>query len=618
MNYSISDLGPYNPLFREAPGLILDTIDKAIFRFVWDEYVGRVRSGKIPLFPIKLRDVERKTGIDRHTIADHLGSLNKMGLIIKDGDNYSVNGDYFLSLLKLGHSLTSQEDKKALRIAIAAGDKGKLKELGFEYLEGITSLLNQMSGRVISYPSGYDSTQVGNILPKWVRFYPSGGNNTQLGAIYTSWVDKIRAYVCENYKMEDVIAVFEQKIGYDSTQLGIITPTYEIFSKSKSLGEEAIAVLQIFAGSLLVHFGYDSTQQVGKILPKGGYDSTHSKKKEKESVAKNVGEAELPYNKGVIESEDEFVDEREETPSYHQIQNKERYEARIRNNSLPYFNFQEISNILSSFNIASEREDKLFIFILWHNIQEDYFMIEDEDGNETPSNMDGKKLDDLEFRREVENALEETNEAIEEGRYNFNGQELPVNLEKKLEAEAVDTIIDFAHEKVDGDVRWILSQDRFRDMYGKPVEQTHRKRASRSQDDGDREKKKEYFRQLVLSYYDDRYDSLSDIEAAITQFAQMFLEIDQKTGEIMGISQENELAERRYLSSTEYKGFLITLRDEKGIHITSEDFEGVLNQMRVDHNENLEHVSEVMFSMFSYEKIQAWIQKHGVQSPINV
>ena len=607
MDYSISDLGPYNLLFREAPALISDKTDKAIMRFVWDEYVARIRGKRLLFFPIKCRDVYRKTAIDRHTVAQHIETLEEIGLLIRDGDMYSVNGDYFLSLLKLYRSLQKQEDKDALRDAIANNDKDALEELGFELHEGITSVLSQMSGWVNTHPDGRELTQVGENSPTMVKTRPDGRNLTHLGEIYTRWVGKIRAYVCENYTLNDIIEVFEQESGRKLAQVGVISPIYEIFSDSESLSDDAISILEIFAGSLLVQGGRKLTQGVGENLPTGGRDFTHSKKKEKEIEEKNVGDPKGPYNKGEDKDEIEKVDEGligDEIPRFNI--NEDLYKLAKKKAKLPYFNSQEVTEIINNIEVAIQREDKLFIHQLWEELS--IYCTEEVDGAEIPRKIEGYEIFADQLHCILEPAFETTNEIIQQGYVSFNGEEIPVSIEKELDPEAVDLIIDWEKIKTEENTFVKVSQARLKNIYGEEVEAVRKK--GRRRTDADRERINSYYRQFILAGNDqEKLDGLSDIECAIFDFIDQFFKVDWENGEITGLG--DNFQERNFLTASEFNQFIFQVSDKYGI--TREDFLGVVNE-KPDLNGNLT-VSERMLNV---DGIQAWNKKHSQESSIKI
>lgn len=607
MDYSISDLGPYNLLFREAPALISDKTDKAIMRFVWDEYVARIRGKRLLFFPIKCRDVYRKTAIDRHTVAQHIETLKEIGLLIRDGDMYSVNGDYFLSLLKLYRSLQKQEDKDALRDAIANNDRDALEELGFELHEGITSVLSQMSGWVNTNPDGREPTQVGENSPTMVKTRPDGRNLTHLGEIYTRWVGKIRAYVCENYTLNDIIEVFEQESGRKLAQVGVISPIYEIFSDSESLSDDAISILEIFAGSLLVQGGRKLTQGVGENLPTGGRDFTHSKKKEKEKEEKNVGDPEGPYNKGEIKDEIEKVDDAvigDEIPRFNI--NEDLYKLAKKKTKLPYFNSQEVTEIINNIEVAIQREDKLFIHQLWEELS--IYCTEEVDGEEIPRKIEGYEIFADQLHCILEPAFETTNEIIQQGYISFNGEEIPVSIEKELDPEAVDLIIDWEKIKTEENTFVKVSQARLKNIYGEEVEAVRKK--GRRRTDADRERINSYYRQFILAGNDqEKLDGLSDIECAIFDFIDQFFKVDWENGEIAGLG--DNFQERNFLTASEFNQFIFQVSDKYGI--TREDFLSVINE-KPDLDGNLT-VSERMLNV---DGIQAWNKKHSQESSIKI
>ena len=229
------------------------------------------------------------------------------------------------------------------------------------------------------------------------------------------------------------------------------------------------------------------------------------------------------------------------------------------------------------------------------------------DDQEIEVDVEGYKFPAERFQRDILSpALEETNEIIEQGLLSTGKENLPVELEE-LQPDQVSLIVDWETGK-DSDGSYIVgSTSRFHKIYSEAVGSPRRKRGRGNAEE--RDKAKAYFR-YILKCTEEEYDQLSDIEAAIYNFAHDFLEVNYDEGEVTGLRDSEDL-QQKFISPERYTAFIASL-SESGINITKEDFESVLNQAERSMTGSLEHIGETMYSIFSYEKIQALIKKHPV------
>lgn len=598
------DLGYYNPIYREISDLLRDTIDKAIFDKVWHEYVARVRCGKSLYFQLKSREIGRRTEIGHSIVSAHIKGMVKIGILLDDGDSYSVAGDYVLSLLNAYRQLKTYEDQKEFRLAIAQRDMKSLEEFGFVFYKGITSELKYLSGKSTD---GRDLTQVGEIQPSRLGFEPVGYDNGQLAIIRASWLDKMRDYICQNYTTGQIIDASATIIGSDSSQLAIIRATQDIFSDNEKLSADAESLLIILAGSLMSETGSDSSHPLAIIRANAGHYPSHSKYKEDSNNEKNEGDPEGPYNKGEDKDEIEKVDEGligDEIPRFNI--NEDLYKLAKKKAKLPYFNSQEVTEIINNIEVAIQREDKLFIHQLWEELS--IYCTEEVDGDEIPRKIEGYEIFADQLHCILKPAFETTNEIIQQGYVSFNGEEIPVSIEKELDPEAVDLIIDWEKIKTEENTFVKVSQARLKNIYGEEVEAVRKK--GRRRTDADRERINSYYRQFILAGNDqEKLDGLSDIECAIFDFIDQFFKVDWENGEITGLG--DNFQERNFLTASEFNQFIFQVSDKYGI--TREDFLSVVNE-KPDLDGNLT-VSERMLNV---DGIQAWNKKHSQESSIKI
>ena len=598
------DLGYYNPIYREVLELLPNNTDVVIFDKFWHEYVARVRGNRSLYFQLSARDIERRTEIGHNHASKHIKRMVEIGILLQDGKNFSVAGDYVLSLLNTYRSIDDC-DREDFRAAVNTHDIDALEGFGFVQYDGITSELKYLSAKT---EGGLNLTQVGENSPERVKNNPSGLKITQLDSIAPTIINNYRARVHENYTVTQVVEAICGISGLNLTQVDIISPAAEIFSDAETISRDAEFILFILATQISPEGGLNLIHPVGQNSPTSGLKLTH-RNIIKENNDENDGMPSASYIGGENDLKDKKV---EELPSdeFKNIDMAGYSQAKLKS-QLPLYTSQEIQEILNNPQEAITSNDKLFIRVLWNIAKEQAAL--DYDDQEIEVDVEGYKFPAERFQRDIlSQALEETNEIIEQGLLSTGKENLPVELEE-LQPDQVSLIVDWETGK-DSEGSYIVgSTSRFHKIYSEAVEAPRRKRGRGNAEE--RDKAKAYFR-YILKCTDEEYDQLSDIEAAIYNFAHDFLEVNYDEGEVTGL-QDSEDLQQKFISPERYTAFIASL-SESGINITKEDFESVLNQAERSMTGSLEHIGETMYSIFSYEKIQAWIQKHGLQSPINI
>ena len=578
----------YNQDYVIGPQLIGKPSDQVVFLYFWNMYCTKLRYKQSPYVKVNVSRIHEQRNLDEKTIKKSIAHLQDIGLLsVDDDDMCLVNGGRYAGLVKAFNELEDGDKVDRFIKAVDEHDDSTLKRLGFGGDCVIAEVLEELKGS----PIGYDTEQSQN--PGKI---PTEPEKSQLDRIFTDNPGIIptalynSVAICKNTELTGKIPDVLQKC---------------VQTIINDLGElRSIVASESNPGNLLV-----SLENYLAIREKSQIDGQKSGKNPEQKI-NNINKDEI--NDGMpsasyIGGENDLKDKKvEELPSdeFKNIDMAGYSQAKLKS-QLPLYTSQEIQEILNNPQEAITSNDKLFIRVLWNIAKEQAAL--DYDDQEIEVDVEGYKFPAERFQRDILSpALEETNEIIEQGLLSTGKENLPVELEE-LQPDQVSLIIDWETGK-DSEGSYIVgSTSRFHKIYSEAVESPRRKRGRGNAEE--RDKAKAYFR-YILKCTEDEYDQLSDIEAAIYNFAHDFLEVDYDEGEVIGLRDSEDL-QQKFISPERYTAFIASL-SESGINITKEDFESVLNQAERSMTGSLEHIGETMYSIFSYEKIQAWIKKHPV------
>jgi hypothetical protein len=582
----------YNQDYTIGAQLIGKPSSQAVFKYFWDMYCTKLRYKQSPYTKVNISRLSDLRRMNEKTVVSSIEHLKHIGLIsIDDDDMCLVNGGRYVGLVRAFNNLEDGPTVKKFIQAVDNHDDVTLDKLGFAGECVISEELDELKGA----PIGFDSEDAQNSVK-----IPTTKQNYRLDRIFTDnpalLPTTLYNYVevCKNTELSVELQDELQKCVQEIT---------------KTLGELRSIVASesnpVFLLSSLQN--YRASRYFYRVDdPKSGIFT----EQKSNNINKNkINEPMLPAsdNKGVKESDNLNKEVVDAIPSEGiKRMYMGNYSQKKLKSQLPFYTSQEIQEILNNPQEAITSNDKLFIRTLWNVAKEQASV--DQDNQEVEVDVEGYKFPADRFQRDILSpALEEANEIIETGMLRTEAENLPVELEE-LQPEQVELILDWEGGKDSVGQFIVGSASRFRKIYSEPVEKPKRRRGRNSRNTDEREKAKEYFRNL-LRCDDDDYDRLSQIEKAVFNFANEFLEVDWVSGEVIGLADSEDLKEK-FISPARYTSFLAMLREEVGLDITEEDFESVLNQAEPQPTGILDHIGETMFSIFSYEKIQTWIKKH--------
>ena len=135
---------PYSHHFRCFPQMIGSVANQAVFMYLMDEYVCRLRTGKPTTFNISINEIAQKRNMTWRTVSKSLESISTMKLISVQDNICLVNSNLFIGLVQAFYNLSDINSKEQFIAALSAGDYDTLKDLGLkETSDGDVELLTQ-------------------------------------------------------------------------------------------------------------------------------------------------------------------------------------------------------------------------------------------------------------------------------------------------------------------------------------------------------------------------------------------------------------------------------------------------------------------------------------------
>ena len=613
---------PYSHHYRCFPQMVGSVVNQAVFMYLLDEYLCRLRTGKKTEFVVSANDIAQKRNANWRTVVKSLGELQAMQLITMNNKMCVININKYIALIQAFHTLTKTTDKKQFIELLQAGDYVNLHKFGYnECTNGNEQLLMQEGGYVkihnlckntqsevmqkyttcVKIHNSEDDELCKNTQPlqKYTTLCKNAEPYVKMHKVmqkYISILDEIRTEVLENYSKLEFIEEFrdyfldflaEEEFGNLVSVLFDHTTYYDPIN----------AVLGAEFTFFLHHWGYVK-------IHKGLCKNTQGVMQKYITVNKeiNINKEESRNNEVIPPKEKEKdIFELDKTSLEQSLSG---YQQTQRKQSLPFFPVNEVEEYIANIRNCLDRADKIYINQVWEIAHEcfDQDAVLDEDGKEIiPANTN---LENIGVSKErlmkdiLLPAFDQTQAIIESGSVMVDGEELPVTAVID-NPEDFENIIDWEIQTIlDGD-NYIISTKRVRNIYAEQVEQV----APRSVKRHNREDDMSYMQKIVLIGDDDaRYSQLTPIELVIYNFLNDHFQIGEH-GEI-------EEPKHAFVNRTALATFYVDAK-EKGVSDT--DFLSVLSKDKPDGTGSL----NMRQRMFSADKIRKWNGLHTATSIID-
>ena len=614
MNVEVNDkqVIPYSHHYRCFPQMVGSVVNQAVFMYLLDEYLCRLKTGKKTEFVISANEIAQKRNMTWRTVTNSLNELQTMQLISMNDKVCLVNINKYTSLIQAFHALTKTTDKKQFITLLHTGDYVNLQRFGYvECYDGNEQLLTQegvmLNSRTSAKIHNSEEEKLCQKAEGSAKKHNLMSNSITLCQIAQPYAKKqkvllksisileeIRQKVQENYTKVDFIDEFRDEFleFFSEEEFGNLV--YTIF-------EENELENVIFGPELLVFLcsGVLSFSRRGFChLAEGVMLNSRTVNKEININKKLTSEA------GIYREEEESKEDIFELDKTSLEQSISGYQQTKRKQLFPFFPVNEVEEYISDIRNCLDRPDKIYINQVWEIAHEcfDQEAILDEDGKEILSA--DTNLENVGIARErlmkdiLLPAFDQTQAIIEAGSVTVNGEDFPVTATID-NPDDFSNIIDWELVTIlDGD-NYVISTKRVRNIYGEQVEQLPPRSVKRDNRGDDMS----YMQKIILIGDDDaRYSQLTPVELVIYNF----LNENFKIGELGEVDEPKHT----FINRTTLAAFYVDSK-EKGV--TESDFLSVLSKDKPDGTGSL----NLRQRMFSADKIRKWNRLHTLPSIVD-
>ena len=142
---------PYSHHYRCFPQMVGSVANQAVFMYLMDEYICRLRTGKPTGFKISVNEISQKRNVNWRTVSKSIEDLQTMKLLSVQDNQCTIYGDRYISLIRSFYNLSKTDDKTQFINALQEGDYDCLKRLGYEECAGSKNELTQHSGNIDNF-----------------------------------------------------------------------------------------------------------------------------------------------------------------------------------------------------------------------------------------------------------------------------------------------------------------------------------------------------------------------------------------------------------------------------------------------------------------------------------
>ena len=614
MNVEVNDkqVIPYSHHYRCFPQMVGSVVNQAVFMYLLDEYLCRLKTGKKTEFVVSANEIAQKRNMTWRTVTNSLNELQTMQLISMNDKVCLVNINKYTSLIQAFHALTKTTDKKQFITLLHTGDYVNLQRFGcVECYDGNEQLLTQEGVMLNSRTSAkiHNSEeeklcQKAEGSAKKHNLMSNSINLCQIAQHYAkkqkvllksiSILEKIRQKVQENYTKVDFIDEFRDEFleFFSEEEFGNLV--YTIFEENELENVIFGPELLVFLCSGVLSF----SRRRFCHLAEGVMLNSRTVNKEININKKLTSEA------GIYREEEESKEDIFELDKTSLEQSISGYQQTKRKQLFPFFPVNEVEEYISDIRNCLDRPDKIYINQVWEIAHEcfDQEAITDEDGKEilpADTNLENVSIARERLMKDILlPAFDQTQAIIEAGRVTINGEDFPVTATID-NPDDFGNIIDWELVTIlDGD-NYVISTKRVRNIYGEQVEQLPPRSVKRDNRGDDMS----YMQKIILIGDDDaRYSQLTPVELVIYNF----LNENFKIGELGEVDEPKHA----FINRTTLAAFYVDAKD-KGV--TESDFLSVLSKDKPDGTGSL----NLRQRMFSADKIRKWNRLHTLSSIVD-
>lgn len=591
----------------------------SVFSYLLDEYLYRVRAGKPGTFKTSCSKIGEAQGVYRKKVKTTLQQLEVMKLIKVDGNNISVNGDVYASLIYAFHNLVSLDQKRKFTEHLQVGAFAPLEEMGYANIGANAPTLFGMTGGVFNFGANRPtSQQIGlnepTLLVQTDQNEKIGLNRPKI----ESW-SKQTNQVGANRPISQIIGAFRPTSDEEQDLIGLFAPYLNIdpdsevakelklvlLGQKNDISEETeLVCLHQLVSKMLVYLH----QRVGLNAP------TEINNKYIKRNHQQAGE--IFENFKPSETEETFDELPDNLPK---LKKGGKHFQKV---EYPYFPASEVLSFIQDIHQCLDNDVKLFLYNFNQELHARYDQdaeYDDETGEliKQQATVDTSQL--VLSKSEVEDiastAISNTRADIADKNIYVNDELIEITATDNLDRLTKFNIMDWEFKLVgDGEKVCQIDWSKIQNPNAEPLDnsQPNNKRSRRTREgevNKERELNKQYIASLIEhSAEDETWDKLSPMDKLVYNFLCDHFEFSENGLEVVDVKEE-----KKYLNRNAIFQYFQKELESRPNTPSIQDFFSTFAKEKPDTYGGI----KLRPNMFSATKIQRWNAKHGFQSVIS-
>lgn len=610
---------PYSQHHREAAMMLGSVQCQAVFGYLLDEYMYRLRLGKPTAFILSCNKISAACNLQWHTVNKTIQHLAEdMELISMNDNTITLNADRYLSLIYAFHYLSDKKKRAEFTKALGSNNSEKLEKLGFVLHSHIEKELLLMNGSMLvkNNEGSSNLTNVSQNQRTLDKIDQPSLNLTKVGQKAptlpqksSSFLTKVSQICRTHFVIFDDIegskdrfrSIFAESLDENEIEELILV----IFDENGVFSEEqGLVIFDELCSKKLVKFDEGVSQNC----------RTEIKENKKEKINQDFSSFQ-DVSEGLEQVEPSNNDD-EDIPDNLPKLKKGGYHRRP---SYPYFPASEVLEFINDIHLCLDSDVKLFLYHVNQEIHARYDQDEEYDDETGEVIKEASVIDTTQLvlrKSEVEDiaseAITNARNDIEDRDIFVNDEEVHITAEDNLDRLLKVNIIDWNFQLIgDGEKACQIDWGRIQNPDGEelqPVkEPTSHKRTKEGEVNQERENNIKYISAIIdWASEDETWDKMSPMEKLIYNFLCEYFVFKDDCNEVEGVGKLG------YLNRNVLLKFFLNEKQKYPDTPSQEEFFATFN---VDKPDTYGGIS-LRARMFSAAKIQYWNKKHGFKSLI--
>ncbi len=607
---------PYSQHHRETAMMLGDATVHSVFTYLLDEYLYRVRAGKPGTFKISCSKLGEAQGVYRKKVKATLQQLETMRLIKVDGNNVSVNGNVYASLIYAFHNLVSLDQKHKFSEHLQVGSFEPLEEMGYVDIGANAPTLFGMTGGVFNFGANAPTSQQIGLNEPILLVQTDQNDKVGLNRPKTENWSKQTNQVGANRPISQIIGAFRPTSNEEQDLIGLFAPYLNIDPDSEAAKELNLVFLgqknDISEETELVCLHQLVSQMLVYLHQRVGLNAP-TEINNKYIKRNNQQAGEFSENLEPSETDDSFDELPDNLPK---IRKGGKHFQKV---EYPYFPASEVLSFIQDIHQCLDDDVKLFLYNFNQELHARYDQdaeYDDETGEliKQQSAVDTSQL--ILPKSEVEDiastAISNTRADIADRNIYVNDEQVEITAADNLDRLTKFNIMDWDFKLVgDGEKVCQIDWRKIQNPNAEPMNclQSSSKRSRRTKDgevNAERELNKQYIASIIEhSAEDETWEKLSPMEKLIYNFLCDHFEFSEDGLEVVDVKEEKKYLNRNML----FQYFQKEL-DSRPDTPCQEEFFSTFAKDKPDTYGGI----KLRPNMFSAAKIQHWNSKHGFQS----